>query len=62
VRDIKLSDLDGSVAPKTTVDAGSTLRDALDAVLRADDGRVLVLDADKPIGIVDANVIRQASR
>jgi osmoprotectant transport system ATP-binding protein len=62
VRDIKLSDLNGAVAPKTTVDAGATLRDALDAVLRADDGRVLVLDSGRPIGIVDANVIREASR
>jgi osmoprotectant transport system ATP-binding protein len=62
VRDIKLSDINGAAAPTITVDAGATLRDALDAVLRAEDGRVLVLDESKPIGIVDANVIREASR
>ena len=62
VRDIKLSDINGAAEPTITVDAGATLRDALDAVLRAEDGRVLVLDESKPIGIVDANVIREASR
>jgi osmoprotectant transport system ATP-binding protein len=62
VRDIKLSDINGATAPTITVDAGATLRDALDAVLRAEDGRVLVLDEKRPIGIVDANVIREASR
>ena len=62
VRDIKLSDINGAALPKATVDAGATLRDALDAVLRAEDGRVLVIDDNAPIGIVDANVIREASR
>jgi osmoprotectant transport system ATP-binding protein len=62
VRDVKLAQLNGKPAPAETVDAGASLRDALDAVLRADDGRVRVLDGDTTLGIVDADVIRQASR
>ncbi len=62
VRDVPLSQLDGAPAPEETVAADATLRDALDAVLRATDGRVLVTDAGKTLGIVDADVIRRASR
>ncbi|HEY6470776.1 MAG TPA: ABC transporter ATP-binding protein [Candidatus Dormibacteraeota bacterium] len=47
--------------PDATVAAGGTLRDALDAVLRAPDGRVRVVDGDRTLGIVDADVIRAAS-
>jgi osmoprotectant transport system ATP-binding protein len=42
--------------------AGATLRDALDAVLRSDTGRVPVRDGDRVIGSVDAETIRMASR
>lgn len=62
VRDVPLAQLNGKQDPTETVDAGATLRDALDAVLRADDGRVRVVDAGTTLGIVDADVIRQASR
>jgi osmoprotectant transport system ATP-binding protein len=62
VRTAALAQLDGKQAPTETVDAGATLRDALDAVLRAVDGRVRVTDGGTTLGIVDADVIRQASR
>jgi osmoprotectant transport system ATP-binding protein len=62
VREAALAQLNGKQAPTETVDAGATLRDALDAVLRAVDGRVRVTDAGTTLGIVDADVIRQASR
>ncbi|HEY8756361.1 MAG TPA: ABC transporter ATP-binding protein [Candidatus Dormibacteraeota bacterium] len=62
VRDAPLVPLNGRQPPVETVDAGATLRDALDAVLRAGDGRVLVVDAGSTLGIVDADVIRRASR
>jgi osmoprotectant transport system ATP-binding protein len=47
--------------PESSVGAGGTLRDALDAVLRAPDGRVRVVDGDRTLGVVDADVIRAAS-
>jgi osmoprotectant transport system ATP-binding protein len=62
VRDVALARLNGKQAPTETVDAGASLRDALDAVLRAADGRVRVTDGETTLGIVDADVIRQASR
>jgi osmoprotectant transport system ATP-binding protein len=62
VRDAALAQLNGKQAPIETVDAGATLRDALDAVLRAVDGRVRVTDGGTTLGVVDADVIRRASR
>jgi osmoprotectant transport system ATP-binding protein len=62
VRDIRLGPVNGLPPPACTVDADATLRDALDAVLRADDGRVQVVESGKVLGIVDADVIRRASR
>ncbi|MDQ6846216.1 MAG: ABC transporter ATP-binding protein [Candidatus Dormibacteraeota bacterium] len=62
VRDVPLARLNGSPAPVETVEAGVTLRDALDAVLRARDGRVQVVDDGTVLGIVDADVIRRASQ
>jgi osmoprotectant transport system ATP-binding protein len=62
VRDIELAKLNGAPAPEEAVDAHATLRDALDAVLRAADGRVRVVDSGSTLGIVDADVIRRASR
>jgi len=64
---IPLSDVDlaagnGASQPVGSVDASATLRDALDAVLRAPDGRVRVVDGDQTLGIIDADVIRAASR
>jgi osmoprotectant transport system ATP-binding protein len=48
--------------PTERVDIAGTLRDALDAVLRADDGRVAVVDGERVAGIVNTDVIRAASR
>jgi osmoprotectant transport system ATP-binding protein len=60
IRDVELTAVNGA-APPTAVPLDGTLRDALDAVLRAPDGRVLVVDGDQTLGVIDADVIRQAS-
>ena len=60
IRDVELTTVNGA-APSTVVAVEGTLRDALDAVLRAPDGRVLVVDGDRTLGLIDADVIRQAS-
>ncbi len=62
VRDVALAALNGQAPPSRSISAEATLRDALDAVLRAPDGRVSVVDAGATLGVVDADVIRQASR
>jgi len=61
LRDVRLSSVNGA-PPQSRVDAGGTLRDALDAVLRSPDGRAVVFDGDRAIGVVDGDVIREASR
>jgi osmoprotectant transport system ATP-binding protein len=61
LRDIDLAAANGTPPPDATVGVGGSLRDALDAVLRAPDGRVRVIDGDRTLGIVDADVIRAAS-
>jgi osmoprotectant transport system ATP-binding protein len=60
ISEVELPPVNGA-APAATVDAGGTLRDALDAVLRSADGRVRVVKGDETIGLVDADVIRAAS-
>jgi osmoprotectant transport system ATP-binding protein len=60
--EIEFTSPDGLPEPAQTVALDASLRDALDAVLRAPDGRVRVLDGERTIGIVDADVIRAASR
>jgi osmoprotectant transport system ATP-binding protein len=60
ISEVQLTAVNGAT-PGGSVDAGGTLRDALDAVLRSSDGRVSVVSDGKPIGIVDADVIRAAS-
>ena len=60
IGEVELPRVNGA-APAATVDAGGTLRDALDAVLRSADGRVRVVKGDETLGIVDADVIRAAS-
>ena len=62
LRDVDLAALNGAPPPEATVSAGGTLRDALDAVLRASDGRARVVDGDRTLGVVDTDVIRAASR
>jgi osmoprotectant transport system ATP-binding protein len=57
---VELTPVNGT-PPDASVAAGGTLRDALDAVLRAPDGRVRVIDGDRTLGLVDADVIRAAS-
>ncbi|MFN2581173.1 MAG: ATP-binding cassette domain-containing protein, partial [Candidatus Dormibacteria bacterium] len=61
LHELQLPQADGA-APPTRVDVNATLRDALDAVLRSPDGRAAVLDGDRTVGIVDADVIRKASQ
>jgi osmoprotectant transport system ATP-binding protein len=60
--EIEFTSPDGLPEPAQTVALDASLRDALDAVLRAPDGRVRVLDGERTVGIVDADVIRAASR
>jgi osmoprotectant transport system ATP-binding protein len=45
-----------------SVPAEGTLRDALDAVLRSATGRVAVVEGDKTVGIIDAEIIRRAGQ
>ena len=61
LRSIALSPTNGARVPSTNVDASGSLRDALDAVLRSSDGRAQVVDGDRILGVVDADVIRAAS-
>jgi osmoprotectant transport system ATP-binding protein len=60
ISEVQLTPVNGA-APAENVDAGGTLRDAMDAVLRSSDGRVRVIKGDQTLGIVDADVIRAAS-
>jgi osmoprotectant transport system ATP-binding protein len=60
ISEVELTPVNGA-APEATVDAGGTLRDALDAVLRSAAGRVRVINGDRTLGVVDADVIRAAS-
>jgi osmoprotectant transport system ATP-binding protein len=60
ISEVALTPVNGA-APSESVDAGGTLRDALDAVLRSSEGRVRVVEGDQTLGIVDADVIRAAS-
>jgi osmoprotectant transport system ATP-binding protein len=57
---VELTAVNGA-PPEAAVAADGTLRDALDAVLRASDGRVRVVDGSRTLGVVDADVIRAAS-
>jgi osmoprotectant transport system ATP-binding protein len=60
ISEVNLQPVNGA-APAATVEAGGTLRDALDAVLRSADGRVRVVTGDQTLGLIDADVIRAAS-
>jgi osmoprotectant transport system ATP-binding protein len=60
ISEVQLMPVNGST-PGGTVDAGGTLRDALDAVLRSPDGRVGVTSGGQTLGVLDADVIRAAS-
>ena len=61
LREVTLAPPNGQ-RPGVTVSIDGTLRDALDAVLRAADGAAAVVDGDRTVGIVTADVIRGASR
>jgi osmoprotectant transport system ATP-binding protein len=52
---------DGGPPPSERVDAGASLRDALEAVLRSTDGRAAVVDGERQIGVVDAEALRRAA-
>ena len=60
LRAAELRPADGS-APVERVEAGASLRDALEAVLRSPDGRAAVVDGDRIVGVADAEVIRRAA-
>jgi osmoprotectant transport system ATP-binding protein len=60
--DVQLPKPDGAPLPEESVSAAASLRDALDAVLRAADGRVQVIDSGRVVAVVDAEAIREASR
>ena len=62
VRDARLAQPNGSGLPTVSVRADASLRDALDAILRADGGRVTVRDVDTVLGVIDSESIREASR
>jgi osmoprotectant transport system ATP-binding protein len=47
--------------PAEEVAAAGSLRDALEVVLRSPDGRAAVVDGDRVLGVVDAEVIRRAA-
>ncbi|TMD55852.1 MAG: ABC transporter ATP-binding protein [Chloroflexi bacterium] len=51
----------GAPLPPERVDAGASLRDALEAVLRSPDGRAAVVVGDRVLGVADAQVIRRAA-
>jgi osmoprotectant transport system ATP-binding protein len=61
LREVELVPLNGH-EPDIRVAIDGTLRDALDAVLRAEDGTAAVVDGDRVAGLVNADVIRAASR
>lgn len=48
--------------PSAVVPAGATLRDALDVVLGTADGRAVVQDGGRAVGVIDADTIRRASQ
>jgi osmoprotectant transport system ATP-binding protein len=62
VRDARLVQSNGSGLPTASVSADASLRDALDAVLRSDGGRVTVREAGAVLGVIDSDAIREASR
>jgi osmoprotectant transport system ATP-binding protein len=62
IRSAALPLLNGATLPAASVSANGSLRDALDAVLGAPDGRVAVMDGEQLAGILDAETIRQVAR
>ncbi len=62
VRQVKLTHPNGARLPPASVGLDTSLRDALDAVLRSSDGRVAVREADRVLGVLDAEAIREAGR
>ncbi|MEA2646541.1 MAG: osmoprotectant transport system ATP-binding protein [Chloroflexota bacterium] len=52
---------DVRVRPAVEIDIEGTLRDALDGILRSDDGYVAVTDGGEVVGLLDAEAIRQAA-
>src|SRR4029077_1437705 len=58
---VELPRPDGAALPAGSIDVSSSLRDALDAVLRAPDGRVAVTRGGTPVAVIDAEAIRRAA-
>jgi osmoprotectant transport system ATP-binding protein len=59
---VELPSANGVEIPTTTINADGTLRDALDAVLGASDGRAAVMSGTQIKGVVDAQAIWRAAR
>jgi len=62
LRSVAIPSPNGDTQPSATVSITGSLRDALDAVLRASDGRAVVMDGDRTVGVVDADAIWQAAQ
>jgi osmoprotectant transport system ATP-binding protein len=62
LRDVPLPPSNGAPPPDVRIEDTASLRDALDAVLRAADGRVAVLREGNVVGVVDVEAIRRAAR
>jgi osmoprotectant transport system ATP-binding protein len=60
IADVPLPPLNGA-APTVRIDETASLRDALDAVLRAPDGRVGVERGGELVGVLDLEAIRRAA-
>ncbi|MGH7721665.1 MAG: ABC transporter ATP-binding protein [Candidatus Dormibacteria bacterium] len=62
LRDLALPPPDGAPPPQTEVNSSTSLRDALDAVLRAPDGRISVVQDGRQISVLDADGLRLVAR
>ena len=62
LRSVSLPPANGNPLPRASVTIDGTLRDALDAVLAADDGRAAVMDNGQVAGILDADAIRRVAQ
>lgn len=62
LRSVSFASPETGTVPVSRIGIDDTLRDALDAVLSAPDGRAAVVDAGRVVGIVDADTIRRVSQ
>lgn len=60
--DVELPPPDGAARPQSEVDSGASLREALDALLRAPDGRISVVQDGQQVSVLDADGLRRVAR